>query len=1015
MKYRIKHIYYMFSIFAIAGSFTAWSDLTVLDMKKVPALWGQGEVSPFDGYNAIHELKNFRRVPENFGITLASYPRHHQSKKENDYPQNWPSVALQFLFPLPFIPNQSTTFDPLHEIKLKPLAKLLTIVSEIRKNSAKIKCDYAYFVEQRKQIIDAIYAVKFSNPAITKKIDLLFKINYIQYQRPEDFLRDYASQEQRFLSKLKIEHTSKLPEPNLVKKYENHFLRRSLAENFANAVMGTFLLSQESANKSYYVTFIEKALYANFCMRFESRKDILELFKEMYPKNKNLLNLDENAWVNDSYKIEDLSSWRKLYPVVGLAKWREITPSHKQDDATFLKVLKSGFDQPGKIAEFKKSAFSSQPSLLEPDFLAFIAGAHFITQNYLPVLYKKAKVDSKSGPPISHSDCGETTLRFLFGAALHDGFGAYDRTLWDMRVEHFGLKPRLEIRDFFAGPEGKRIVFDDSKISAHDLWSNKVVARLNDVDIANLRNVNKVLYTKPSSSDAFCEINPGLDNILNIIQRLLGDYEGEEVANLKAQTHSNTSTLSLYTLAELEEAELKKAPFEEHNAIKGKFRIYKFNRFFKLIAPIDHDKKDALSFHKITWEILDGNTLEENFATLRIRVGKLHFHWEIQKDHFDMKLESSLIYPAHLIQMSQFILPEIISSPWSHSSLSNLRYFIDTDILLPEDPETLLSLKKALMHQPELIYAFPLDEPYARAKIATWILHNEIEALYPRVEKWLSNLKEEGTDCFARLAIGGYFEYLLKKFENNKLQDDEQLALLEKVLTTIDAPQSLIFRPGMDSFRKRLFHKMCQIRKNDPDFLHAFFNTWSCNINLSYGAAKLGLVEMFDFIHAEFPVDGLDWLKNQAIFEAIRQNPSKANECSTHRTLVQKILSLEQITPISLFTFREKFSGFSVLHCAISNLLDNGWKLEDQDLGMLSVLLDSNKITKDHFLIPDKAGNTPLHMVAPHRQPELFKLLDNLYDFTIDDLSLTNNAGKTVLDFYEPNFSHSPSIMEKAR
>jgi len=999
----------MFLAFAITGSFTVWSTLTVFDMKNVPALWGQGEVSPFDGWNAIHELSNFRMMPENFGVETgvdcgpSPYPRHHQSKKEDDYPQNWPSVALQFLFPLSFIPNQSTTYDPLHEIKLETLAKLLVITREIKNNSEKISADYRYFLEQRQKIFNAIY-VKFSNPAITKKIDLLFDTINQNYKQPGDFLLGYSIQEKGLLKELERQHTSQL-EPNLAKKYENHFLRRKLAENFANAVMGTFLLSQESAHNSYYATFMEKALYASFCMRFESRKDILALFKAMYPKNKNLLDIHEKDWINDAYTIEDFYSWQKLHPVVGLAEWREVTPSYQQDDASYVEILKTGFNQPEKIAEFKRRAFSTKPSFFQPDFLAFIARASFVTRNYLPVPYKKAKVDSKTSIPYSHSDCGETTLRYIFGAALYDGLGAYDPTLWDKRVQHFGLKPRLEIRKFFEGSEGKRTVFDDCKTSAHDMWSNNVVSRLNDVKIANLKDVNKVKYTKPSADEAICEINPGLDNILNIVQRLLGDYEGEELVNFKEQTHSNTSTLSLYTLSALEAAELKEAPPEQHKAIIGKFRVHKINRFFKLIAPIDHSKKDTLEFRKITWTIYGGNRLlQENFATLLIRIGDKHFHWEIQKDHFDLKLESTLSPAAHIIQMSQFILPQIIDSPWSNSSQSNLQYFVGCDILLPENSETIFGLKKALTYQPELIYTFPIAKSRDRVKIALWIVHNQIEALYPRIEKWLTNLKEEGSACHARLNLGGTFEHLLKKSENKRLVSEEQIALIEKVLATIKTPQSLVFSPGMEGdFRKRLFQKVSQIRKNDPEFAHDFFNKWSCNINLSYGAAKLGLVELFDFIHGEFTVDGLQWLKNDSLFAAIRRNKCKANECSSHRTLVQKILDLQEITPAVLLEFRDE-SGFNVLHCAIINLFSNGWKYDEsslfhaQDLGMLSVLINSNKITKNHFLIPDKKGDTPLHIIATERQPELLKWLENLYDITTDDLSLKNNTGKTVLD-----------------
>ena len=195
--------------------------------------------------------------------------------------------------------------------------------------------------------------------------------------------------------------------------------------------------------------------------------------------------------------------------------------------------------------------FISRTSLASNhEFLAYLSHMGNYDTSLAPILtsYGKALVTLDDGKEVLHSDCGEHIVRYLIGlSCINQNTDTYDPTIWQWKVDYFKLRPfsRKEgdlygaIHSFFSANGGRK-VSEHSKVKTHNAWSTQVMSYLNEpsknLDPTNLamfmteekirNHENRVAYTKPNNNPV-CEMNPGIDNTLLVLERLLGDYTDE--------------------------------------------------------------------------------------------------------------------------------------------------------------------------------------------------------------------------------------------------------------------------------------------------------------------------------------------------------------------------------------------------------------------------------------------------------------------------------------------------------
>ncbi len=780
------------------GGPSAQARLEVWDMIDVPALFPRGAVTPLDGLLFLHELEMMRlHTPGNFGPYRAPYPCHHQiissGHPDRDCPQGWPQALTQFLYPSfdgkSFVANQGSIHDPLSRLSLKTIGDLLCWIQGVERVRLR---EMPYFLEMRNQLVRILSPTetpleKFESirqGTLVSNLYLGFTQN--DSSTPEFYFLDFVREELKLKTLFPpiawkgydalLDDRARVVDLEVGvarrdKRASNgnygRFLKRNVSENFANALLGTMLLSLE-VGKEYYSDFVERALYSYLVSKYDSREDLLHLLRE----NPTLAHPDTAVTLLSAHS-ESGDVWSKrTFDRNYLLEWEEIASR----------------------SEFEGGLIDR----LSMDQWAFLVQGR---DRDFPVLrpYGRAQVQLRSVKDeevkvVTHSDCGESVIRYLMGLGLFDpSTGRYDPRLWDAKVKRFKLSPSGRsgsgaIRNFFAGPDGKgRDARFDSKQESHDAWATDVMSYLEEV-----------LYSKPpakSSVPSVCEIVPGVDNVLVAWQQLLGDKEDEEPIH----GFSPKSDLwSLETLSRYEAFELEGAHRDvERRRIQGQYRKLKFDRIFRIISPDAPDPK-----HKISWFGPNpDNELPDNFTTLVLFGFMGRCEWTIQEGHFSLvcgRLERIDWKQGIFPKMIEVILSEIMSG--NRSRLGLLHSFLSVDHL-PNDSIFLRSFQT----QPELIFAFPLRTAENRVKVATWALEHHVSSLYPWIEAWMLALEPSETEL--RFVLGGTFERVLDR--EIVFGDQLILKLISRVLTQMRDPLSLVFSS-----------------RNSKEFHLHVFNSW---------------------------------------------------------------------------------------------------------------------------------------------------------------------------------------------
>ena len=319
--------------------------------------------------------------------------------------------------------------------------------------------------------------------------------------------------------------------------------------------------------------------------------------------------------------------------------------------------------------------------------------------------YGKANVQLKSGESISHSDCGEHITAYLIGLGLYDPeTGRYNPEFWRRKVETFDLHPHTRhpndrlgpVFRYFSGSDGlgRKSKYDSRQFS-HDEWGSNVMAYLNEPSLNGDDPMGRepIQYTKPK--EAVCEMNPGIDNTLLLLERLLGDSskavqpspddsiskDGNPTPNLKKQLEES-AVFSLSTLSRMEAERLKDLP-EEAERTKALFRKWKFFRFFKIISP---DPAQPIRYYSMTRD----KELPDNFEVLTFSVPTVggKFTWTLGEKHFALSKDAEDKYDWKR-RHSRWIFKELLKDIKEHpSSLGNLHQFLTLDDL-PQDPEVI--------------------------------------------------------------------------------------------------------------------------------------------------------------------------------------------------------------------------------------------------------------------------------------------------------------------------------------
>lgn len=486
-------------LLAVLAPNRAQAELSYLDLKGVDALVDYPGASPVYGYTALKTALENRRFFGNYGPKNDSHGCmegasviHGILVKNEDCPRDHFSEWLQRLFPSQdganFVANQVES-DPISHLRSELIGKILQRIHDVPEG--------AWADPQAMQALEMDLMAE-----LFRDLNPLGYVDWLKRQR-KDFGRltterntaEKKSRSEKCSVEQKAILSQQAQELSIKVAMIETFLARATPaaaatdsgpkgigkegdyRNIAHMLVGALKESRLDTPPKYPKYLPEQALLAFFLQKkANSKADLIELFQGM-PKL-----LKDPDFLNSKPKQAAFNS----------AYW---TSADYHPKALARDPVKTA-------QEFEQ----------HPEKLIFAVRSEEV-RNRLPpqVGYARArhpdlKAASSDG---KYPDCGETSLRNFFNFILyHPEKGQYDVELFNPT-----LKVKKELLDFYQG----RTIAQDSNEATRDLWSESVLPVAPD----------RVQYYARYKSGQKCEINAGLDNMMEVLDLLLYHPESQ--------------------------------------------------------------------------------------------------------------------------------------------------------------------------------------------------------------------------------------------------------------------------------------------------------------------------------------------------------------------------------------------------------------------------------------------------------------------------------------------------------
>ncbi len=489
------------------------AELSYLDLKGIDALVDHPGASPVLGYTALKTGLENRRFLGNYGPKTPAHGCMDGAKNirdqlvtNQDCPQDFTSEWLQRLFPsqdrVNFVANQIES-DPISHLRPELMGRILQTIAEVP--DAAWTDDQAMRTLERdlmrmmyQEMNPASYANWLKSLPKTKG-QLTTEIN----TKEKKGRRASCTREQKEALQLQVlELQGALSEiddglyDGRALTGEATSVSRSKGvgkeadfRSIAHMIVGALKESRVGADPAYPKHLPEQALLAFFIQKKANTKtDLIELFKGM-PKLIKVPGFlsDEGkqkqfvaqTWRDDVYRPEDY----------------EGNPSQIVSDLT------------AHPEKFLFAAMEEIKSHRIPPPVGYQRANHPHVQEINPQTGKRYSEDGK------YPDCGETSLRNFFNVILYKPkTGRYDADLFAQmnkkEKDHSkALRIKPELMEFYQN----RMPGLDGSSTTRDAWSETVLPVAPD----------RVKYYPRYRSDQQCEINAGVDNMMEVIDLLI--------------------------------------------------------------------------------------------------------------------------------------------------------------------------------------------------------------------------------------------------------------------------------------------------------------------------------------------------------------------------------------------------------------------------------------------------------------------------------------------------------------
>jgi ankyrin repeat protein len=952
--WRKRWVWSLFSFgFGIGWVGNAFAELNYLQLKGVHEILKPEfkYLSPVHGFTTLKTgtLANFRFFGS-YGEKNVGFECKEPFLSQKDCPQDATSFFLQRLFPSPdgtnFVANQVKS-DLLSRFKPSTIGKILGNLSKVNPQDLNEAGRKAHLIEE---LIEITYedlnredfnqnTSKIGNkiPAYKKATQDIKKYekNLESCEKPE---------EHQELTRLieELRGTLSELEPKVAAGRRSELKKKKGWQELApffEALVESWQENQKK-NSPYPAHFVEHSLLAYLWLKQNNKEDFLDLYRNMQYviKNeksyliqnlenirdesiKNTVRAQQQKWLSKAYTLEDYESWKDDF------QYQEPTAE--------------------QIEELEE----------DPEFSSFLAHSYYFNDRILPPLLSYSQAAHKSLGKAQNGrkydlypDCGETSLRNFFNFILYDEPNkTFDPEILksiserhqldiDSRVGKKDNSKKKGLIGFYERNSGLDSI---TSIQARDDWSRRVVSGLPHVN-----------YLKPQGAPV-CEINAGVNNMLSVIEGLLGDFQEENsLGNIsKNVTKDDPMTLASKKFDRICEL-FSREGFTLDWKVRGREdKNIPQNTGVKLIFSINgspafswdfqggHFVIDDLTGNQSDWRVQVGRRLALNAGKLSESTIS-NLPWYIHKRNFDPIQKEFL--KAKKNQTAKHLL---FSLPLQ--SNENKLFAIEN---IFENFASDNELKSVVLR---LISKLPEDDVYAQSKIVNSAKKNQVQYANEIQDRYFQALKSPEIQKAAvfESAYQGYLE-LLKALEQKgadlNAKDDFRLTPLHRAVES-----------GKWDVAQYLAEKIPQAITEKSTFGNTPFHS----------VVKGGSLDIVRFLAEKNP---------DAI--SIKDRDGKIPlHLAVKGGLYDVVLFLAEKDPRSLSAKDEV--GNTPLHLAAKG-------------GRLDVAQFLAKKNHDMISEPNDEGKTPLHLAAKEGKLDLIQFLA---EENRDSLLIKDKKGKTAL------------------
>jgi hypothetical protein len=949
------------------------------------------------------------RFHGNLGPETKTFPCHYQvSKRSRDCPQDWTTAFVQSLFPSPdghnFAANQGTVHDPISRLPPALIGQILAHIQEV--SPRKLKSDTEYFFQVRKELIDLVYPENESNltishlhPDLQKKKGphQISKIYESQVEsrsncrNPEEFLTGFH-EINSLVQSLVLPDTGKKPNPN----NQSLAQKRKETENFVNSLLGTLIESLNDPSP-YSKHVVGHALSAYFWKKNNSREAFLELFQKV----PHLLQDKFQFLLEEDSKLDD----------------EKRTAKHEWLGDRFTKE---------DYVRLREHTLDAKWLVADPEILAFLAQSYENYESFYPpqidysvAAHSSLGLNKEKTGFLKHSNCGETSLQVLFNFFLYHRKplndptdNIYDVDFLNQVIERHQLRPRKVegrpekgIVSFYTrNPEVDKSFLDE----VHDDWDENVVSDLNSGHLPS--DSKKINYLKPAGKThgQVCEIGKGLDNMLNVIERVLGDTEEK---NSLGRLNSRKARLD--RLCELFS--------NEDRQVEWRARRTDGSTLGKLDKDFDAAQDTGLA---VTFVLKERHKFPLQGRSEIEMVVPRQLKWDFQERHFSLKLKRD---PNE--SWRRHVAPGVIHELLSKSLVTNddadlafLGWFIHGDkrpltAALERHSEEAQRARLVTLS----LYSINFDSPEVVAYAIDQVLKHQLKDFYGQAARWLRNIPRRyfrqkpimkslvesmgnsGTEPLIRAALSElHFAPLLAV--------EQKEPKLVQILTELGkwTPETVL-----EEFRGRTPLSVA-VEQGNVDLARSLIHTASLSEEQALRKNGAEGTTILDKALIQLDLPMIEMILTQFPDSATRKNkygetPAYVAVWKGHLDLLRLLMKFGAVSPKQLA--QKNSYGNTPLHdlfsFAFAQLQMKAYQLKRPEpaspQAMIEALIESGNLKPEHLLAQNGYGDTPLHLAARFGYTTEIETLLKLAGPSQEIVSMENKDRKTPFQFANPS------------